>query len=58
MVVIYRPNSHPRADLDFFTRTISYIQDKISSENKIAYLVGDFNINLLNVATHQKTYDL
>ena len=55
--VIYRPNSHPRADLDFFTRTVLYIQDKISSENKIAYLMGDFNINLLNVATHQKTND-
>ena len=48
---------HPRADLDFFTRTVLYIQNKISSENKIAYLMGDFNINLLNVATHQKTND-
>ena len=43
--------------LIFFTRTVLYIQDKISSENKIAYLMGDFNINLLNVATHQKTND-
>ena len=31
--VIYRPNSHPRADLEcfFFTRTVLYIQDKLSS---------------------------
>ena len=57
MGVIYHPNYHPRADLDFFTRTVLYIQDKISSENKIAYLMGDFNINLLNVAIHQKTND-
>ena len=57
MCVIYHRNYHPRADLDFFTRTVLYIQDKISSENKIAYLMGDFNINLLNVATHQKTND-
>ena len=38
----------------FFTRTVSDIQDKMSSENKIAYLIGDFNINLLNFATHKK----
>ena len=55
--VIYRPNSHPRADFDYFTRTILYIQDKISGENQIAYLMGDFNINLLSLATHQKTND-
>ena len=56
MGVIYRPNSHPRADLDFFTRTVLTIHDKVSSENKIAYLMGDFNINLLNFATNQKYY--
>ena len=51
--VIYS-NSHPRADLDLFISTILDIQTKISNENKIAYLMGDYNINLLNVATHQK----
>ena len=34
--------------------TISDIQDRISSENKMAYLVGDFNINF---ATHKETND-
>ena len=48
------PNSHPRADFDLFISTILDIQIKISNENKIAYLMGDYNINLLNVATHQK----
>jgi len=50
--VIYRPNSHPRADLDFVT--VLDIQDKISSENKIVYLIGYFNLKLLNFATHPK----
>ena len=52
--VIYRINSHPRADLDCFTRTVLYTHDKIPSENKIAYLMDDFNINLLHFATHKK----
>ena len=56
--VLYRPKTHPRANLYFcFTRTIVDIQDIISSENKIAYLMGDFNTYLLKFATHPKTND-
>ena len=55
--VIYHANSHPRADLYLFMSTILDIQNKISNENKIAYLMGDYNINLLNFVTHQKTND-
>ena len=55
--VVYRPNSAPRADVDMFISKIIEIQDKISNENKIAYLMGDYNINLLNFVTHQKTND-
>ena len=29
----------------------------IFNENKIAYLMGDYNINLLNFGTHKKTND-
>ena len=56
MGVIYRPNFHPRAHLDFLQvkRTILDTQNTISSENKKAYLMGHFNINLLHFATHQK----
>ena len=37
-----------------FISKIIEIQDKISNENKIAYLMGDYNIILLNFVTHQK----
>ena len=57
MGLIYRPNSYPRADLEFVIRTVSDFQDKISSENKIAYMTGDLKINLLHFITHHKTTD-
>ena len=40
-----------------FISKIIEIQHKISNENRIAYLMGDYNINLLNFVTHQKTND-
>ena len=55
--VVYRPNSAHRADVDVFICKVIEIQYKISNENKIAYLMGDYNINLLNFVTHQKTND-
>ena len=48
--VIYLPNSHSRADLDLFMSIKLYIHGKISNKNKIAYLMGDYNINLLSFA--------
>ena len=53
--VIYRPNTLPRADLDVFISNLLGIQSKISNENKTSYLMGDYNINLLNFGTHAKT---
>ena len=53
--VIYRPNTLPRADLDLFISNLLEIQSKISNENKTSYLMGDYNINLLNFGTHTKT---
>ena len=55
--VIYRPNTQPRADLDEFTDNIYTITSKISTENKHAYIMGDFNIDLLKFRTHEKTND-
>ena len=55
--VIFHPNSPPRADLDLFMSKILEIHDKISNENKTAYLMGDYNINLLNFDSHQRTND-
>ena len=55
MGVIYLPNTLPRADLDLFISNVLEIQSKISNENKTSYLMGDYNINLLNFGTHTKT---
>ena len=33
------------------------ICDKLRNENKLCYLLGDYNINLLNVDTHTSTAD-
>ena len=41
--------------LDLFITTLTEIHDKIYNENKIAYIMGDYNINLLNVDSHLKT---
>ena len=56
--VIYRP---PATDVRSFNDKLNVYLDKIRKENKICYLLGDFNINLLNHDTHNLTgefYDL
>ena len=52
--VVYR---HPNSNLD---NTLNYIYDtveKLSKENKCCFLMGDFNINLLNYDSHPATAD-
>ena len=49
---IYRP---PGSDLIGFNERIVDLMDRIVKENKICYLAGDYNINLLNHDTHQLT---
>ena len=49
---IYRP---PNTDIDIFTNHLITILDKIKLENKSCHLMGDFNINLLNIESHYKT---
>ena len=53
--VVYRPNTKPRADIDIFMQKIIEIQSKIKEENKVSYLMGDFNIDLLKANIHAKT---
>ena len=55
--VVYRSKSAPCADVDMSISKIIEIQDQISNENKIAYLMGNCKINLLNFVAHQKTND-
>ena len=50
--IIYRP---PNTDAQEFSAHISDILHKIRSENKLCYLIGDFNLNLLNCESHSPT---
>ena len=47
--VIYRP---PGTDINVFNTSIEAILTKIKSEKKLAYLSGDYNIDLLNIDNH------
>ena len=49
---IYRPPGH---DIDNFNLEINKILDKLHKENKTIYIMGDYNINLLNSDTHSPT---
>ena len=50
--VIYRP---PNTNLDNFLGYLEPLLEKIKNENKHCYLLGDFNLNLLNIDKHTKT---
>ena len=45
MGVIYRP---PNTDVNLFIHNFDELLGKISRENKICYLLGDFNLNLIS----------
>ena len=50
--VIYRP---PNRDIVSFNDNLSITLDRIKRENKLCYLLGDFNINPLNHDSHIHT---
>ena len=50
--VIYRP---PGTDLCEFNVMIGELLVNIKAENKLCYLMGDYNINLLNYESHDQT---
>ena len=50
--LVYRP---PNTDINTFNNITNTILTLSQSENKTAYLIGDFNINLLNVNKHAPT---
>ena len=52
--VVYRP---PNTDLCIFNGIIEDMVRTISNENKDCYLIGDWNINLLNSNDHNPTSD-
>ena len=46
---VYRP---PNTNMDRFTNCIEKVMSQLKRENKLCYIAGDYNINLLNVDTH------
>ena len=50
--VVYRP---PNTNLELFIEHMSLILNKVKSENKPCYLLGDFNVNLINAESHHGT---
>ena len=50
--IIYRPpDQNPR---DFIS-DLDHLLSKISKANKLCYILGDFNLNLMNPSCHQPT---
>ena len=50
--VIYRP---PNTDINTFNDQFATLMENIKQEEKICYLMGDYNINLLNIESHGPT---
>ena len=50
--IVYRP---PKQRLDDFLSTNNELLGNISRENKICFLMGDFNVNLINYQNHHVT---
>ena len=52
MGVIYRP---PGTEMQIFNENISSLLNALKNENKYCYLMGDYNVNLLNYGKHKET---
>ena len=52
--IVYRP---PNTNINMFNDTFSHILSTIKCENKKCYIMGDYNINLLNCDKHSPTED-
>ena len=51
---MYRP---PNTSISAFTEQVTNIVRTLSIENKQCYIMGDFNINMLNYDHHMETHD-
>ena len=52
--VIYRP---PNSDAELFNNTMSELLNKMKTERKFIYCMGDYNLSLLNYDTHSPTQE-
>ena len=48
---------YPSSDMTSFTDHMTSILQKTQKENKTLFIMGDFNINLLNYQSHSETND-
>jgi hypothetical protein len=52
--VLYRP---PNTDVNHFTEKMNELLIALKTENKIVYIMGDFNLNVLGIENHLPTSD-
>ena len=52
--IIYRP---PNNKIDLFMKALAELLQKLDSQNKKCYLMGDFNLDLLKIEENQHTKD-
>ena len=52
--IIYRP---PNSKLNEFLSDLDLVRGKISTKNKLVFLMGDWNLNLINHHCHKVTSD-
>ena len=52
--VFYRP---PDSNLNEFLSDLDHVLEKITKENKLVFLMGDWNLNLINHHYHKVTND-
>ena len=52
--IIYRP---PNSKLNEFLSDLDLVRGKISKKNKLVFLMGDWNLNLINHHCHKVTSD-
>ena len=51
---VYRP---PSTDIKEFNESVSPLLVKMQNEHKLAYIMDDYNINLLNTDKHLQTFE-
>ena len=56
--IVYRPNTLSKADTDMYMHNMSELQNILSCENQVSYIMGDMNIDLLNFKQHIKLVNI
>ena len=51
-VIIGTFSRPPASDIKEFNESMSLLLVKVQNENKLAYIMGDYNNNLLNIVKH------